>query len=120
MSRRLKFVLLAIALFVVCVGLVLLTAYVQGIDPLHPRSRHIWLLALITAFYAAIRLAMILDSVLTWREREPSESAGLFGLLKKRNHPIDQRMAERRARVEAAQQKADTQTANIVKENGDG
>lgn len=108
MSRRQTFVLLAIALFILCAGLVVLTAYAQGADPLHPRSRHIWLVSLIAAFYAAIRIAMILDSVMSWRERlETDDAPRMFGFLKKTDHAIDKRMAERRARVAAAKDKSE-------------
>ena len=121
MSRRLRFVLIAIALFFICVAILLITAYAQGADPFHPRSRLAWSLGLITAFYAAIRLAMILDQVLKWRQGGASERPRLrgFGFLAKQNHPIDNRMAERRARVEAAQQKAKQGEDPKPKDSGD-
>ena len=101
MSRR--FLLLSGGAFVICVTVVLLTAYSVGADPLHPRSRHIWALSLVAAAYAAIRLAMIAGKILDARSGE-GDSAGL-GIFGKKDHAIDRRLAERKARVEAAQKK---------------
>lgn len=101
MSRR--FLLLSGGAFVICVTVVLLTAYSVGADPLHPRSRHIWALSLVAAAYASIRLAMIAGKILDARSGE-GDSAGL-GIFGKKDHAIDRRLAERKARVEAAQKK---------------
>ena len=114
MSRR--FLLLSGGAFIICVGLVLLTAYSVGADPFHPRSRHIWALSLIAAAYASIRLAMIAGKILDARAGEGE--AGAFGLFTKKEHAIDRRLAERRARLEAAKKRAkDTDETN--KETGD-
>lgn len=104
MSKRSRFWLVALAAFVVCCGLVLLTAYSVGADPLHPRSRHIWALSLVAAAYASIRLSMIVGRFLDAREGD-GHSAGL-GLFGKKDHAVDRRLAERRARVEAANAKS--------------
>ena len=114
MSRR--FLLLSSGAFVICVSLVLLTAYSVGADPFHPRSRHIWLLSLVAAGYASIRLAMIAGKMIDARSGEGDSAAlGIFG---KKEHDIDRRLAERKARVEAAKKRAkDTDETN--KETGD-
>lgn len=114
MSRR--FLLLSSGAFVICVTIVLLTAYSVGADPLHPRSRHIWTLSLIAAAYASVRLAMIAGKIIDARSGEgDSAPLGVFG---KKEHAIDRRLAERKARVEAAQKHAkDTDETN--KETGD-
>lgn len=104
MSKRSRFWLVALAAFVICCGLVLLTAYSVGADPLHPRSRHIWALSLVAAAYASIRLSMIAGRFLDAREGDgPSAGIGLFG---KKDHAVDRRLAERRARVAAANAKS--------------
>ncbi|MEO0450408.1 MAG: hypothetical protein AAFZ74_08855 [Pseudomonadota bacterium] len=114
MSQR--FLLLSGGAFVVCVSLVLLTAYSVGADPFHPRSRHIWALSLVAAAYASIRLAMIAGKIIDARSGEGGPA--LFGLIGKKEHAIDQRMAERRARVEAARKRA-KDTEQKTKETGD-
>ena len=114
MSQR--FLLLSGGAFVVCVSLVLLTAYSVGADPFHPRSRHIWALSLVAAAYASIRLAMIAGKIIDARSGEGGPA--LFGLIGRKEHAIDQRMAERRARVEAAQKRA-KDTEQKTKETGD-
>lgn len=111
-----RFLLLSSGAFVICVSLVLLTAYSVGADPFHPRSRHIWALSLVAAAYASIRLAMIAGKIMDARNGEgESVALGIFG---KKEHAIDRRLAERKARVEAAQKRAkDTDETN--KETGD-
>ena len=114
MSRR--FLLLSGGAFVICVGLILLTAYGVGADPFHPRARHIWALSLVAAAYASARLAMIAGKILDARSGDGE--AGALGLFTKREHAIDRRLAERRARLEAAKKRAkDTDETN--KETGD-
>ncbi len=107
MTRRTRILLYALIAFVILCGLVLMTAYSRGADPFHPRSRHIWLLSLVAAAYAAVRGAMIVDRVLTWNAKGKDGRPGLrgFGFLRGKDHAIDKRMAERRARVEAAKAK---------------
>ncbi|MEL7031501.1 MAG: hypothetical protein AAGL97_16160 [Pseudomonadota bacterium] len=106
MSKRTRFWLISLAGFVICSGLILLTAYSVGADPFHPRSRHIWALSLIAAAYASIRASMIIGKFLDAREDadvdSPWSGIPLFG---KKEHAIDRRLAERRARVEAAKNK---------------
>lgn len=104
MSKRSRFWFIALAAFVVCCGLVLLTAYSVGADPFHPRSRHIWALSLVAAAYASIRLSMIVGRFLEASEGDGT-AAGL-GLFGKKDHAVDRRLAERRARVEAANAKS--------------
>ena len=107
MSQRSRFWVIAIAAFIVCSGLILLTAYSVGADPFHPRSRHIWGLSLIAAAYASIRLSMIIGRFIDAQRGDPDAKPAAFGLFGKKDHAIDRRMAERRARVEAAQSKAE-------------
>jgi hypothetical protein len=66
---------------------------------------------LIAAAYASIRVSMILGRFLEAREAggDGSFLSGLPGLGKKQ-HAIDRRMAERRARVEAAQKRDNEMT----------
>lgn len=114
MSRR--FLLLTAGAFVICVSLVLLTAYSVGADPLHPRSRHIWALSLVAALYASVRLAMIAGKILDARNGNGDAlGIGLFG---KKDHAINRRLEERKARVEAAQKRAN-ETETTDKETGD-
>ena len=104
MSSRARFWVITLVAFVISCGLVLLTAYNIGADPFHPRSRHIWALSLIAAAYASIRIAMVVNRFIEARESEDGGSflSGL-PLIGKKDHAIDRRMDERRARVEAAQ-----------------
>ncbi len=97
MTRRNTILLYSAIAFVTCVILILVTAYNIGADPLHPRSRHIWLLSLVAALYASVRGAMIVERM--------THGQGLPGLFRKQ-HAIDKRMAARRRRVEAAEAKA--------------
>ena len=111
-----RFLLLSSGAFVFCVGVVLLTAYSVGADPLHPRSRHIWALSLVAAAYASIRLAMIASKILDARSGDGGPAR--FGLIGKKDHAIDRRLAERQARVEAAK-KRDKETDQTNKDAGD-
>nr|WP_070959547.1 hypothetical protein [Hyphomonas sp. Mor2] len=108
MNSRARFWMMTLAVFVISCAIILLTAYSVGADPLHPRSRHIWALSLIAAAYASIRVAMIIGRFLDAREEGDAVSTGsglpFFG---KKEHAIDRRLAERRARVEAAQKKTE-------------
>lgn len=106
MSKRGRFWIITFAAFIICSGLILLTAYSVGADPFHPRSRHIWALSLVAAAYASIRASMIIGKLLDARESadldSPTSGIPIFG---KKDHAIDRRLAERRARLEAAQKK---------------
>ncbi|MHA7901030.1 MAG: hypothetical protein ACX94B_14300 [Henriciella sp.] len=114
MSRR--FLLLSGGAFVISVSLILLTAFGVGADPFHPRSRHIWALSLVAAAYASVRAAMVIGKFLDARNGE-GESV-LHGLFGKKEHAIDRRLAERRARLEAANKRA-KQIDETNKETGD-
>lgn len=108
-----------VSIFVVCVGVMLLAAYNFGANPFHERSRHIWASTLIAAAYVAFRISMIVDRYLENKEFQEGTSyfSGLpiFG---RKDHAIDRRLAQRQARVEAAQKRAkDTDETN--KETGD-
>lgn len=119
MNRRTRFWSLTFAAFFICSGVVILTAYSVGADPFHPRSRHIWALSLVAAFYASIRIAMIIGRFLDARvSQENGATAAPFGLFSKKDHAIDRRLAERRARVEAAEKNA-KQSDDTTKEDGD-
>jgi len=117
MSRR--FLMIAAGVFVFCTGVTVIAAYNFGADPFHPRSRHIWALSLVAAAYASIRIAMVVTRYLD--ARDPSDGASsstglpIFG---KKDHAIDRRLAERRARVEAAKQ-SDPENKTINEETGD-
>ena len=119
MSSRSRFWMISLVMFVISCIVVLLTAYSVGADPLHPRSRHIWALSLIAAAYASIRIAMILNRFLDARE-ENEAGAALSGIpfFGKKDHQIDRRMAERRARVEAAQKRS-KETNTSKEDEGD-
>ena len=110
MSKRGRFWIISLTGFIICSGLVLVTAYSVGADPLHPRSRHIWALSLIAAAYASIRASMIIGNLLDARESadvdSPTSGLPLFG---KKEHAIARRLAERRARLDAARKKDQTQ-----------
>lgn len=97
----------------------LLAAFNFGADPFHERSRHIWAMTLIAAAYVAFRIAMIVDRYLEKKEFQEGTSfmTGLpiFG---RKEHAIDRRLAERRARVEAAEKRA-KHTDETNEEKGD-
>ncbi len=107
MSPRTRFWIIAAVAFVISCGIVLVTAYSIGADPFHPRSRHIWALSLIAAAYASIRIAMVVNKFIDAQDASEGGSV-LNGLpfFGKKDHAIDRRLAERRARVEAAQKRS--------------
>ena len=111
MTRRTKVFLYGLAAFALLSLLIVTTAYMQGADPFHPRSRHIWALSLIAAAYAGFRGAIIVDRMMKWSSGGPDERPKLpgFGMLGGKTHAIDKRMAARKARVEAARNKQETQ-----------
>ena len=115
MTRRQRIALHTLIGFVICTGLVLLTAYSLGADPLHPRSRHVWLLSLIAAAYVSFRVVSILE-----RFRGHGAVHGMpdwWPRLSKKEHAIDRRMAERRARVEAARER-EKETERETRDSG--
>lgn len=110
---------MAAGAFVICAGVILATAYSVGADPFHPRSRHIWALSLVAAAYAAIRISMIAGRFLDARSQDGEEGTAMpFGPFGKKEHAIDRRMAERKARVEAAQNRA-KQNETSTEDKGD-
>ncbi|MEL7109833.1 MAG: hypothetical protein AAGL99_11240 [Pseudomonadota bacterium] len=108
MSKRTRFWIMSLVAFVICCGIVVITAYSVGADPFHPRSRHIWALSLVAAAYASIRMSMIAGKILDARAGEGDGTGLAAGLFGKKDHAIDRRLAERRARLEAAQKKQET------------
>jgi len=119
MDKRARFWALSLVAFVICSGLILLTAYSVGADPFHPRSRHIWALSLVAAGYASVRLAMIIGRFLDARELDEGTSQfSTLGLFGKKDHAIDRRLSERRARLDAAQKRAN-ETKTVNKDTGD-
>ncbi len=107
MTRRTKVFFYGLAAFALLSLLIVTTAYMQGADPFHPRSRHIWALSLIAAAYAGFRGAIIIDRMMKWNAGGSDARPKLrgFGMLGGKTHAIDKRMAARKARVEAAQKK---------------
>ncbi len=106
MKRRKRTLFIAVGAFVFCSALVLSTAYSQGADPLHPRSRHIWGLSLLAAAYVSYRGAIIFEKLLSAPEPGKPQGAGRLNILAKKDHAIDRRMAARRARVAAAKERS--------------
>lgn len=111
MSRRQKFWMYGGIAFVICVILVLLTAYGQGADPLHPRTRHIWLASLAAAAYVSFRGALIIEK---FTDKDVDRTGNSYfwkfftGWMTSgtgRRHAIDERMEARRQRVAAAKEK---------------
>ncbi|MEM9225244.1 MAG: hypothetical protein AAGA24_01935 [Pseudomonadota bacterium] len=108
MTRRTRLLVYGTGIFILAVGLILTTAYMQGADPFHPRSRHIWAASLLAAAYASFRGVMIVDRALRWRRDGKSERPSLRGFgFGRREHAINKRMDARRARVEAAKARQD-------------
>ena len=110
MTRRTRTLLYVSIGFAVAVFLVVATAYSQGADPLHPRSRHIWALSLIAALYIVVRGAIFVERVQHRRSQGYDKTKpGLSNLSFFRSeHAVDKRMAQRRARVEAARAKQES------------
>lgn len=100
MTKRTLYTLLA---FVTACVIILLTAYSQGADPLHPRTRHIWLVSLVAAAYFSWRVVPIIMKLMGSAEnKSPSAADNLFF---GKTHAIDKRMADRKARLAAAKEK---------------
>ena len=115
MTRRKKTLMYGAIAFAVCVVLILTTAYSQGADPFHPRTRHIWALSLFAALYASFRGARIVEQLM---RKLSNGGQGRYGLFKS-EHAIDKRMAARKARVEAAQQRQDDETETEIDDERD-
>ena len=103
MSRKTRTFLYAASAFVVMILLVFLMAWQQGINPLHPRTRMYWLAAAVAALYISIRGAVFIERIQYRRERKQAEEAPPSRL----SNNIKDRMAARKARVEAARKKAE-------------
>ena len=113
MSPRTRFWTISLVTFVISCGLIWLTATNVGADPLHPRSRHIWALSLVAAAYASIRIAMVVNRLIEAQEAGDGSFLSGVPFFGGKQHAIDRRMAERRARVEAAQKRSkDTTDSN--------
>ena len=123
MSRRQKFWMYGGVAFVICVVLVLLTAYGQGADPLHPRTRHIWLASLLAAAYVSFRGALIVEKLTSTdvdRSKDGYIRKALFGWRAPgagRRHEVDVRMEARRQRVAAAKAKQASQSESSPSES---
>lgn len=101
MSRRTRTFVYAAAAFAVMLVMILLMAWQQGIDPFHPRTRMYWLAAVLAAVYLSLRGAVFVER-LQYRRSQRQERVDTPSRLSKN---IDDRMAARKARVEAARQK---------------
>lgn len=103
MSRKTRTFLYAGIAFAFMIVLVFLMAWQQGINPLHPRTRMYWLAAVVAALYISLRGAVFVERLQYRRERKAEEEAPPSRL----SANIKDRMAARRARVEAARKKAE-------------
>lgn len=101
MSETRKTILYVLGGFVVCVVLMLIMAYSLGADPFEPSRRHIWALGLLAALYVSFRVVTTVKK-LTRSTKFDGIDVPFFG---KKEHEIDKRMAERKARVAAAKAK---------------
>lgn len=104
MSRKGKTALYAVGAFGFMLLLIWGMAAQQGIDPTHPRTRNIWLLAVVVALYASIRGAVFIERLQYRKSRTVQEDE-----LPPSRHSRDirDRMAARKARVEAARKKSE-------------
>ena len=103
MSRRARTALYAVSAFIVLVVMIFLMAWQQEINPLHPRTRMYWLAAVLAAMYISIRGAVFVERIQYRRTRKQAENAPPSRL----SNNIKDRMAARKARVEAARKKAE-------------
>ncbi|MEE2878357.1 MAG: hypothetical protein VX593_05070 [Pseudomonadota bacterium] len=108
MSRRTRTLLYAGCAFAAMVLMIFLMAWQQGINPLHPRTRNYWLAAILAAVYISIRGAVFVERLQYRRERKAEEEMPPSRL----SANINDRMAARRARVEAARKKAAQEEAD--------
>lgn len=103
MSRRARTALYAICALAVMLVLIWLMAWQQNVDPFHPRTRNYWFAAVLAAIYLSLRGAIFVER-LQYRRNNRQERGDTPSRLSKN---IDDRMAARKARVEAARQKAE-------------
>ncbi|MEM9738588.1 MAG: hypothetical protein AAF829_01875 [Pseudomonadota bacterium] len=103
-----KFIALLITTTAIAGALVYSVAFSQGLDLLNPQFRMIGLLGLVTTLYAGIRISLFLNKVVFAEKDTDGQSS-----VKKRSaferwgrsSSLDARMDARRARVEAARAK---------------
>jgi len=105
MTRRQKFWMYGGIAFVICSVLILATAYGQGADPLHPRTRHIWALSLVAAAYVSFRGSLLIEKLTDAESSETRKPSMFSQVVTGRRHAIDERMDARRQRVAAARAK---------------
>ena len=70
MTRKTRTIVYSVGAFIALTVLILLTAWQQGVNPFHPRTRHIWALSLVAALYAAIRGSVYVER---WQHRKEME-----------------------------------------------
>ncbi|MEM5517268.1 hypothetical protein WNY37_09920 [Henriciella sp. AS95] len=98
MSRKTRTFVYAAGAFAIMLLMIVLMAWQQGVDPFHPRTRMYWLAAVVTALYLSLRGAVFVER-LQFRRSKRQERVDTPSRLSKN---IDDRMAARKARVEAA------------------
>ncbi|WP_084396793.1 hypothetical protein [Henriciella aquimarina] len=103
MSRKTKTALYATGAFLVLLLMIFLMAWQQGVNPLHPRTRMYWLLAVVVALYVSIRGSIFVERIQYRRSQKAAEEEAPSRL----SANIKDRMAARKARVAAAQKKAE-------------
>jgi hypothetical protein len=104
MSRKLRTALYAAGTFVLMLLLILSMAWYNGVDPFHPRTRMYWLAAIVAALYISLRGAIFIERIQYRRERK----ADVAETPSRLSANVKDRMAARKARVEAAREKAET------------
>ena len=102
MSRKTRTALYAGLAFASMLLLILSMAWYNGVDPFHPRTRMYWLAAVVAALYISLRGAVFVERIQYRRERKADEAETPSRL----SNNIKDRMAARKARVAAAQEKA--------------
>ncbi|WP_300378451.1 hypothetical protein [Henriciella sp.] len=106
MSRRTKTVLYAAGAFLVLLLVIFLMAWQQGVNPFHPRTRMYWLLAVVVALYVSIRGAVFVERMQFRKSQKPLSPEDAPS---RYSSKLSDRMAARKARVEAALKQADQQ-----------
>lgn len=102
MSRKTRTALYAVLAFAAMLLLILSMAWYNGVNPFHPRTRMYWLAAVLAALYVSLRGSIFVERIQYRRERKAEEQATPSRL----SANIKDRMAARKARVEAAQKKS--------------
>lgn len=101
MSRKTRTALYAVLAFAAMLLLILSMAWYNGVNPFHPRTRMYWLAAVLAALYVSLRGSIFVERIQYRRERKAEEQTPPSRL----SANIKDRMAARKARVEAAQKK---------------